>query len=192
MQESELESQLQQDAERQVPPFGAESVRMASRLGPVATSLLLGHVEATESTAFLALEALREADPEAFNGLPARKRAEIYASNLQNDSNFYNAWGVPGYLLTETAHALIDLGDEAVPTLEPLLNDRRPAPLSGSQDATTSSMYGNRVRDYAWVLISEIKDLPYTYSQDPAERDQSIEALQQELQNHMGCERGQG
>lgn len=192
MQESELESQLQQDAERRVPPFGAESVRTARRLGAAATSLLLGHIDASASTAFLALEALREADPEAYNDLSARKRAEIYANNLQNDSRFYNAWGVPGYLLTETAHALIDLGDEAVAALEPLLNDRRPAPLSGSQDATTSSMYGNRVRDYAWVLISEIKDLPYTYSQDPAERDQAIEALQQELQNHTGRERGQG
>jgi hypothetical protein len=192
VQRSELESQLQEDAAQQVPPFGAESVRMARRLGSAATDLLLGHIEASRSTAFLALEALREADPGAFGGVPGPQRAEIYANNLQNESVFYNAWGVPGYRLTDTAHALIDLGDEAVAVLEPLLTDRRLAPLSGSQDATTSNMYGNRVCDYAWTLISEIKDRPYAYFQDPAERDPAIEELRQELSNDTRRERGQG
>jgi hypothetical protein len=178
---SKLATQLKNDASQAVPPFGAESIQMARRLGPQATSLLIHEVKNRGDTALLALEALREADPAGYNSLATRERANIYVDSLKN-SLFYNAWGLPGYQLTATAHALIALGEDAVAALQPLLSDRRPAPLSGSQDATTSTMYGNRLCDYAWGLISEIERRPYVYSQNPAERDRAIEALRQELQ----------
>jgi hypothetical protein len=184
---SRLETQLQEDAAQGVPPFGAASLKMARELGPKATSLLLDEIKAHGNTAFLALEALREADPARYNSLTARERVDIYVDALRN-SSFYNAWGPPGYQLTATAHALIDLGEDAVAALKPLLSDPQEAPLSGSEDATTSTMYGNRLCDYAWVLISEIMRRPYVYSQDPAERDQAIQALSQELQDKTGHE----
>jgi hypothetical protein len=176
----DLGTQLRHDAARAVPPFGAESVKIARDLGPKATSLLLHEIVARGESAFLALEALRVADPAAYGALPAGERAGIYIDALKS-SIFFNAWGVPGYQFTPTAHALIALGDDAGAALAPLLADCRPAPLSGSQGATTSRIYGNRVCDYAWVFISEIKRRPCTYTQDPAERDEAIALLRKEL-----------
>ena len=143
---------------------------------------MLQEVQARGNTTFLALEALREADPVAYNALSIRERAEIYVDALKN-SICYNAWGLPGYHLTPTAQALINLRDDAISVLEPLLGDKRPAPLSGSQDATTSTMYKNRVCDYAWVLINEIEHRPYIYFQDPAERDRFIAMMIQRLRD---------
>ncbi len=183
LQLSNLAIQLQEDAARAVPPFGAESVKIARILGPAATNLLLQEIAVRGNTALLALEALREANPSAYSALPVRERADIYVSSLQS-SIFFNAWGLPGYQLTPTAQALIALGDDAVPALEPLLAAHQPAPLSGSQDATTSKMYGNRICDYAWVFICEIKRRPYTYDHSPTERDQAIVTLRQELQGY--------
>jgi hypothetical protein len=185
MQESNLEAQLREDTARAVPPFGAESIKIARHLGPEATAFLLHEIRAGGNTAFLALEALRESNPSAYSALSVQERARIYVDALKN-SNFFNAWGLPGYQLTPTAHALIDLGDDAVWALELLLHDCRHAPLSGSQDATTSSMYANRICDYAWVFINEIKHWPYVYSQDPAERDRARETLTRELQVMKG------
>ena len=179
---SKLIVQLQEDAAQEMPPFGAESVEMARRLGTEATSLLLQEVKNHGSTAFLALEALREADPKHYRSIATRERTDIYVDALKRNL-FFNAWGLPGYQLTTTAHALIDLGKNAVEALKPLLSDGRTAPLSGSQDATTSTMYGNRVCDYAWVFISEIQRRPYNYSQNPVERDRDIEVLRQETQD---------
>jgi hypothetical protein len=181
MQPTPLATQLREDARNEVPPFGAESGRIARQLGTAATATLVEHIDARGDTAFLALEALREADPGAYDRIPAEERAEIYVNALSHNL-FYNAWGLPRYALTATADALISLGDEAVRTLQPLLSDRREAPLSGSEDATTSTRYANRVCDYAWVFISEIKQRPYTYAESPSVRDAEIARLQRELE----------
>lgn len=186
MQISDLSSQLQQDATNAVPPFGAASIKIARQLGSVATSFLLEQIGGRGATAFLALEALRESDPGAYDSIPASERADIYASALQSNI-FYNAWGVPGHQLTSTAYALISLGEVAIEALKPFLVDQRRAPLSGSKDATVSSIYHNRVCDYAWVFICEIRHQPYMYVQNPVERDRSIEALRQELQGNKGA-----
>ena len=176
MQISELIIHLQEEAAHEMPPFGAESIKIAHRLGSDATSFLLEQLETGGWTAFLALEALRESDTVSYSSIPARKRVGIYVEVLRH-SIFYNAWGLPGYQFTNTAYALISLGEEAFAALKPLLDDQRPAPLSGSQDATTSAMYGNRICDYAWVLICEIRGQSYTYFCSAAERDREIEKL---------------
>jgi hypothetical protein len=183
MELSTLRTQLQEDAAQAVPPFGANSLKLARQLGRQATNLLRGEIEARGDTAFLALEALREADQAGYNSLPARERAAVYVDALKK-SVFYNSWGLPGYRFTATTDALIALGEEAIRALKPLLSDCRTAPLSGSEDATTSTIYGNRLCDYAWVLISEIMGRPYLYSRNLAERDRAIGALRQELQGN--------
>jgi hypothetical protein len=170
---------LTEDARREVPPFGAESIRMARELGPAAIEVVKPRVLAQDDTALLALEALRAASREAYDLLPSELRARTYASALARNA-FYNTWGLPGFQLSDTAEALIALGKDALPALRPLLRDQREAPLSGSKDATTSRMYANRVCDYAWVLISEILGRPYEYALDPAARDQSIASLLRE------------
>lgn len=180
MQELSLQKQLQEDAAQDVPVFTADSIKRARQLGSAAAPILLEQINPQGKTSFLALEALREAAPDIYHSLPARLRANIYGEALRI-SSFYNTWGVPGQELTDTANAFIDLGEAAIEELKPLLNDKQEAPLSGSHEATTSKIYGNRIRDYAWVLISEIQQHSYEYSLDPVERDRAIDALQQSL-----------
>lgn len=180
MQTADLTKQLLEEASEGVPPFGARSIDIARQLGSLAPSLLLQHINANGQTAFLALEVLREVDLDAYNAVPAGQRAGIYVSSLEN-STYFNAWGVPGYQLTATADALMALGDEAVVRLRPLLNDRRIAPLEGSQEATTGAMHGNRVCDYAWALLCGIRRTPCEYSQSPDDRDRAIQAMRTEL-----------
>lgn len=180
MQELGLQKQLQEDAAQDVPAFAADSIKLARQMGSAAAPILLEQINPQGKTSFLALEALREAAPDVYHSLPSRLRADIYGEALRS-SDFYNTWGVPGHQLTDTANAFIDLGETAVAVLKPLLNDKQEAPLSGSHEATTSKVYGNRLCDYAWVLISEIRHLPYGYSLDRAERDEGISALRDSL-----------
>jgi hypothetical protein len=44
-----------------------------------------------------------------------------------------------------------------------------------------SNVYGNRVRDYAWVLISEILGRRYRYLDSPQARDREIKKLRTAL-----------
>ena len=173
---STLQRQLAEDSANEVPPFGALSVALALRMGAAATPHLRLHLEPSGATGFLALEALRYADAPEYALLPVSLRAAIHVNALRRHS-FFNSWGLPGFQLTETSLAIIALGGGAVPSLAPLLLERRSAPLSGSEDATTSNTYANRVCDYAWVLISEILGRRYTYSKSPGARDREIGKL---------------
>lgn len=177
---SALAGSLQQDAARGTPPFGAESIKLARRIGTAATATLVQKVQARGADAFLALEALRAADPAGYAALPAAERAAVYAAALQH-SVYFNSWGQPGMSLTDTAHAFAALGNDAVAVLAPLLADTRDAPSSGSQDATLSRANGNRVCDYAWVLIHEARGLDYAYVPAPADRDREIAAMRASL-----------
>lgn len=180
-----LKEQLLSDAENEIPPFGAESVRMACHAGPAAAPLLLSEIRAENSTSLLALESLRAADPNAWDSLAPEMRAHIYAEALHR-SVFFNAWGVPGYQLSDTSQAFASLGGAAVSALRPLLDDRREAALSGSQDATTSRSYGNRICDYAWILTCHALHRACSYFRDPGERDQAIAALRRDFDAGAG------
>lgn len=182
-----LARQLERETETGMPPFGADSIATARSLGSRATEQLLARIAARDRTAFLSLEALRGADPDAYRALSDRDKALIYAGQLAGNT-FFNSWGVPGYQLTDTSAALIATGRDGIAALQPLLDDTREAPLSGSQDATTSAMYANRICDYAWVLISEILGRPYIYAQDPAERDRQIAELRAALNTDSGTD----
>jgi hypothetical protein len=177
---SVLATSLLADAARDMPPFGADSVKLAQRLGPVATPLLVQRLRQRGSDAFLALEALRLADPASYATQPAPERAAIYGGALQH-SAFFNSWGQPGASLTDTAHAFAALGDPAVDALAPLLADTRAAPSSGSRDATLAQINGNRLCDYAWVLINEARGVDYVYAPSPADRDREIVAMRATL-----------
>lgn len=71
IQSSNLENQLVRDAAREMPAFGAESIKFAREAGPNAAPVLLLYIKSGKSTALLALEALREADFETYNSIPS-------------------------------------------------------------------------------------------------------------------------
>jgi hypothetical protein len=178
---SELSALLDDEAAFEVPPETSDVVRRAAALGPPAAPELLSAATAGGYRGLLALEALRQADAEAYAGVPAAERARGYADALRA-STMFNAWGLPGVRLSPAADALAELGQDAVPALAPLLDDTREAPLEGSQDATTAAQYGNRVADYALVLLTRIAGGPDDYPPDPAERDRRIAALRERLE----------
>jgi len=173
---TQLRALIGREAAMGMPPETSESVERARELGAAVTPLLREELRRGGVHALLALEALRAADPEGYASILVAERAAIYADALRASQTF-NAWGLPGFVLSDTARAVIALGREAVDELRPLLADERPAPMFGSQDATTSAAYGNRVRDYAFVLIAEMLGVPYEYDVSPMERDRQIEAL---------------
>jgi hypothetical protein len=182
MSDDEIIRLLDEETALAMPPETADVVRRARDVGPAAADALAAALDDGGWRALLALEAIRAADTAAYAALPAEQRAHIYTDALR-DSGEFNAWGLPGVHLTGTARAIVALGTPAVAALAPLLDDDRPAPLEGSQDATTAAMYANRVQDYALVLLSAILGEPVTYGKDPAERDEQIAQLQAHLAN---------
>lgn len=64
-----------------------------------------------------------------------------------------------------------------VPLLRPLLEDKRSAPLWGSEEVAEFQRYQYRVCDYAWALIAEILNRKSVIPADPSARDQQIAAL---------------
>jgi hypothetical protein len=181
LKRSELDAQLERDSESQVPAFAATSVKLAREGGEKTTDFLLEKIHSGRPSAFIALEALREADVRSFDRIEAQERAAIYAAELRRNT-YFNGWGLPGFYLTPTATALIGLREEAVAALAGSLNDTEPALLTGSEEATTSKIFGNRICDYAWVFINEIRGIAYAYSQHPADRDKGIKSLLRSLE----------
>lgn len=180
--EHEIEAmlaELRREAVEQMPPFSARSIATAREIGPTASAALIAELDRDES-AFLAVEALREADPVTWEALVPERRAAIYARALAG-SVMFNAWGLPGRALTGTSRAFASLGNAAVPVLVPLLGRHDEAPLEGSRDATAARVQRNRIRDYAWVLLCEALRRPYDYDDDPAVRDRAIDELEATL-----------
>lgn len=123
--------------------------------------------------------------PEAFKAIPVEVRAAVLCSALKN-APFLNDWGELGapaefYLDYEPAKALLDIGYPAIPFLRPLLDDPNPATLEGSEEATHSEECQYRRCDWACQFISLILEVPYRFSESPAERDKGIALLKSSL-----------
>jgi hypothetical protein len=76
---------------------------------------------------------------------------------------------------------LIDIGIDALPSLQPILDDDRPARLFGSQIAVHASIYNYRRKDYAYRYISRILGREPVFKDSPAERDKDIASLKKSL-----------
>ncbi len=107
--------------------------------------------------------------------------AQVYADALANDIMLVaNPWGLPDHLASVGQH-MVALGDAAVPALTALLDDTTGLVFEGSKEATVGNSYDYRVKDFAAYFISQIKNLPYTVYQTPAERDVEIDKLKKKL-----------
>jgi hypothetical protein len=171
---------LEDEARLGMPPESSDTLARAFELGPAATPTLEAAARGGGAAGLLAVEALRASDPAAYDALPASERAAAYADALRT-ATIFNAWGHPPLGLSPAAQAFVALGPAAVEALKPLLDDTRPAPMFGSQDATTAHAYGNRVCDYAYALIEQIRGGEVDYPRSPEERDERIAALRAEL-----------
>ncbi len=129
------------------------------------------------------LLAIRRYYPNSYSTIAESTRAQILVSALQH-LNWLNDWGYlhPNKSFDgESAIALLETRNKALPYLRPLLDDDSKAPLFGSEIATVSTKYNLRRKDFAFRYISLILGDAPTFHQDPIIRDQHIATLKTRL-----------
>jgi hypothetical protein len=144
------------------------------RLGREHVAVLREETDANGPRAVLALRALERLAPEE-RFSPAAK-AILYAAALGREADF-SRWGAispSGFLPGVYGQELLKLGPQAAPYLRPLLSDRRRAPASVEPAGRAQ---GDRVCDYAWILLATIFDRPLAYHGDPERRDEQIRQM---------------
>lgn len=136
-----------------------------------------------DHTAYHLLMLLRNHAPEQYASLDAKTRAQVLCAALGH-SRYLNDWGYLDLSESydgEAAKALLETAAAAVPFLSPLLADKRPAPLFGSEEATLSSMYQYRRCDFAYRYQALIKGMEPRFEKRPSDRDKAIAALKNQL-----------
>lgn len=106
-------------------------------------------------------------------------KAILYWTVFERDALF-NRWGMitkSGFLPGVYGQEVLSLGPAVAPYFQRSLRDRRRADVFGTEDARTSRLQGDRVCDYAWVLLATIFDRPLAYHADPRLRDPQIQEL---------------
>jgi len=135
-----------------------------------------------DHTAFHLLFALRRDYPDIYTRIPHSSRADVLCAALGHVSSL-NDWGYlepEGSLDGEAATALVEIGQEALACLRPLLDDKRSAPLFGSELATLSTTYDYRRADFAYRYAALILGHEPSFDPDPQVRDNAIEQLKQD------------
>jgi len=102
----------------------------------------------------------------------ARVVASVLAHGLAQD-DIHNRWGLPGQFVGPTGHILVGLSAGVRDALEPLLSDRRPLEIFGSQAATLQRANKYRISDLAGYLLAQHEHVSWQDSADPAVRDDS-------------------
>jgi hypothetical protein len=103
-------------------------------------------------------------------------KAILYVTALGRERNF-TRWGSisrSGFLPGVYGAELLALKTAAVPYLRKLLTDTRRARVYGGEAERTNIAQGDRVCDYAWVLLATVLDRPLAYHPDPDRRDPQI------------------
>jgi hypothetical protein len=134
---------------------------------------------------FLAAEVLFARDFAFTARVSATLVADIYAGALEHNlTGMANSWG----LLYEHDDAgpvgirFVMLGEAAVPALLRLLgNASAPLIYDGSKEATVGNAYHYRVKDFAAFYLGRIRRIPVAFHREPAERDQEIARLAQQV-----------
>jgi hypothetical protein len=106
-------------------------------------------------------------------------RAILYWTLFARDA-LYNRWGLiskEGFLPGVYGAEVIALGAAAAPYFQQSLHDQRRALVFGPEDERAGRIRGDRVCDYAWVLLSTIFKRPVDYVEDPRLRDAQIHEL---------------
>jgi hypothetical protein len=80
---------------------------------------------------------------------------------------------MPGQFVGPTGRILVGLPAGVREALEPLLSDRRPLEIMGSQAATLQRANQYRICDVAGYPLAQHENAPWQDSPDPATRDAS-------------------
>jgi len=125
----------------------------------------------------------RDSCPKLYEDIPTGTKAKVLVSGLRH-AGVMNEWGYldVGGCEGPAAEALLELGQDAIPFLMPVLNDARPALLSGSEDATASQLWRIRRKDYAYRYICLLLHRKPIFQPDPSSRDRAIEDLTRDLE----------
>jgi ribosomal protein L30/L7E len=195
---SDLISELMDDSKNGVEPFNSsayrsiqEKPREKGKNVALSNELVISFSQSPpDRRSFLGLLALRKINESVYRGLTPQFRVKVLTDALDQSQRF-NAWGLPHINWEEASIALIGEGEAALPSLITLLDHTRPAPVGGSEMFLEFERYQYRVCDYALGLISEInsrnsvtpvveinKNIPV----DPKKRDQLIRELQEKFQ----------
>jgi hypothetical protein len=151
---TELLVALEQAAVKGREPFNSPAYREIIKRKNVVEPLFRSIVDSSQKEYFK-LMALKKLDAASYARIPAQQGAAILTDALAKSESF-NAWGIPNHYWESSAKALIDYGANAVPYLDGLLDDKRAAPVWGSEEAMIYEQYKFRVCDYALALLNEI------------------------------------
>ena len=173
MQVSELVRRLEADSKKDVEPFNSLAYREVVSRGPAVGRALASFIKTHDKSSFLTLIATRKVNKNVYDSVDGKIKAAILVDALRA-SKYFNTWGLPHSYWESPARAIIELGDVAVEPLMNLLQDRRDAPVWGSEEVMEYKKYKYRVKDYAWALLMEIKGRKIEIPVDPEKRDQMI------------------
>lgn len=139
--------------------------------------VLRGIADSNGENALMALRVLAKRAPsESFK---PEAKAILYWTAFERDE-LYNRWGIiskSGFLPGVYGQEVLALGPAVAPYFQQSLRDKRRVDVFGTEDARTSRLQGDRVCDYAWVLLATIFDRPLAYHEDPRLRDPQIQQL---------------
>lgn len=111
--------------------------------------------------------------------IPDEIKASILCSALGH-LVYYNDWTLLDPVESNERQAgqeILDVGKNALICLVPLLDNSRPAPFFGSEDATMSKVYQYRINDFAFRYISLILKNEAPFLPQPQSRDSLIQIL---------------
>ena len=109
--------------------------------------------------------------------------AQLYAEMLGRDDELLsgNVWALPGEIDGEVGKHLLQLGQEAIPYISPLLENSNRIYFEGSEEATIDDEYQYRINDLAAYFISKIRGVVYANEVRVEDRDKEIEMIKGQL-----------
>lgn len=178
MNTEQLALALAADSERGREPFNSMALAEAVTRGSDFATQLAPLLRDADKRSFLALATLRTMKSDQYAELDPQFRVAVLTDALATSVTF-NTWGLPHLYWEDSAKAIIDEGEPAVPALKELLRDTRDAPMWGSEEVAEYELYRYRVCDYAWALLTEIRGeaTKEAIPRNPKERDVLIEEM---------------
>jgi hypothetical protein len=171
---ADLITELESVALKGKEPFNSLAFREIVRRRDGADQIAQS-IQSKEQKEYFKVMALSKINPELYKRLGCDLICAVLTASLQK-SVVFNGWGIPHLYWESSAKAIVECGPIALPYLTPLLRDKRPAPVWGSEEAAESEKYHYRVCDYAYALMGEINGQKWEIQQRAEERDKAIEA----------------